>query len=52
MRQRLLELIGVVSVIIAVIGLLKLTSVSVAGQAPTSGAKTSPGAKAGPAPKT
>ncbi len=41
MRQRMLELLGVVAVIITVVGL-----VSVAGQAPRTGAQT------GPAPKT
>src|ERR1700682_4565011 len=40
------------TMIVAVIGLLKLTAVPVAGQTPTAPAKAGAAAKAGPAPKT
>jgi hypothetical protein len=52
MSKRFLELIGVAAVIAGVIVLLKLTPVTVAGQAPTSSAEPGDAAKAGPAPKT
>jgi hypothetical protein len=52
MRRRLLEVIGVVAVILAVIVLLKVVPVGVAGQAPAPGAKAGTTATTGPATKT
>ena len=48
MSRRFLGLIGAAAVILAVAVLLKLTPISIGGQAPTAGAS----AKAGEAPKT
>ena len=52
MRRRLLEVLGVVAVILAVIILLKVAPVGLAGQSPGPGAKAGTTARAGPAPKT
>ena len=52
MRRRLLEVLGVVAVILAVIVLLKGVPVGVAGQAPAPGDKAGTTATAGPAAKT
>ena len=52
MRRRLIEVLGVVAVILAVIVLLKVAPFGVAGQAPASGAKAGTTAITGPVPKT
>ncbi len=52
MTRRLLEVLGVVAVILAVIVLLKVAPVGIAGQAPAAGAKAGNTAATGPAPKT
>ena len=52
MRRRLLELIGLSALILAVIVLLKLAPVSLAGQAPKPAASASAAEKAEPAAKT
>jgi hypothetical protein len=52
MRRRLIEVLGVVAVILAVIALLKVAPFGVAGQAPASGAKAGTTAIRGPVPKT
>ena len=52
MSRRLLELIGLAAVFMAVVVLLKLGPVPVAGQGPTAAAKAGETEKAGPATKT
>ena len=52
MRRRLLEALGVIAVILAVVVLLKVAPTGVAGQAPAPGATAGKTATPGPAPKT
>ena len=52
MKKRFLEVVGVVTVIVAVFVLLKLTQAPITGQAPAAGTRTGAVSTAGPAPKT
>ena len=52
MKKRFFEVVGVVTVIVAVFVLLKLTQAPITGQAPAAATPTGAVSTAGPAPKT